>query len=206
MSSQGGRRAILVHVTNILAMTEPKEVDENHPVIRGLRWILANKRGPRGKLWSMSGLSKEAGRAGSQVEQILSGRQSAEIARDLARDLARAADVRTAWLLTGDGPVEPFVEDGDSPQATRIDTSTGDEMPGDWIADMEWAVGAAELDGVQADDFRRKRRSIGFPMGRQALFALALESKPEKTPDRTVADEPKAPVEWDLAGEAMKRR
>lgn len=72
----------------------------------GLRWILANRPG----LASMRALSRAAGRAPSHVEHILSGRSSADISLDLARDLARAGNVRLAWLLTGEGEREPFSE------------------------------------------------------------------------------------------------
>lgn len=81
---------------------------ESHPVFRGLQWILENRRDPDGKLFSMRGLSLAAGLTAGHLEQILKGRQSPDIGLKVATAFARAANVRTGWLLTGEGPREPF--------------------------------------------------------------------------------------------------
>lgn len=89
---------------SLLAMT----VDAQHPVVRGLIWILENRTKPDGKRMSQRALSLAAGLTAAHVGQILGGFQSADIDRRTAIAIARAANVRLEWLLTGSGPREPF--------------------------------------------------------------------------------------------------
>lgn len=88
------------------------DMTELHPVVSGLRWILdsENRQQPSGRRWSMRALSIAAGLAPSHVEGILNGRQQPNLTLDTAQALARAGNVRTLWLLTGQGPREPFEE------------------------------------------------------------------------------------------------
>ncbi len=92
-----------------------KKVDENDPVIRGLRWILENRRQPDGKRWTQSDLSVAAGQAKSHVGVILTGHQSTDIGIDTLRRYARAGDVWSEWFRTGTG--EPGAFEGDEPRA-----------------------------------------------------------------------------------------
>ncbi|GEM_PF-6681556 len=87
-------------------------VDEEHPVVKGLRWILSNRLKPDGKKMSMTFLSSRAGLAQGHAEQILNGRQSANIDSSTAMAFARAGNVKVSWLLTHEGQREPF-EEGD---------------------------------------------------------------------------------------------
>ena len=79
--------------------------DQSHPVIQGLRWIIENRDDPAtGKRFTKRGLSTAAGFSSSQVEQILSFRQTPDISRKLSIGLAMAGQVHLEWLLTGEGP------------------------------------------------------------------------------------------------------
>lgn len=92
-----------------------RAVDENHPVVRAIRWILDNKQQPDGKPWSQRALSKAAGLNGVHIQQILSGYQTPNIAAKTANGLAAAAGVSPDWILNGVGSpgeemVRPVVE------------------------------------------------------------------------------------------------
>lgn len=80
-----------------------RPVDENHPVVRAIRWIIDNCRQPDGKLWNMRALSKAAGLNPVHVGQILSGEQSADITTKTATKIADAAGVNLTWFMTGEG-------------------------------------------------------------------------------------------------------
>jgi transcriptional regulator with XRE-family HTH domain len=171
--------------------------NKEHPVIRGLTWILENRTKPNGKKMSMRYLSIESGRAESQVEQILSGRQSADISLDLAQDLARIADVDVAWLLTGHGApghyrdVERVELDRDARVAPLIDEATkqfglSDEQRRE-LAETNWSVGTSFGTIVSAanDIVNRDRR---------------------RGADNAVADSPRSEVVLDLVGHNKGRR
>jgi hypothetical protein len=81
-----------------------------HPVIAGVKWILANRRAPDGSTWSMRALSRAAGQSPQYVEQLLStrpgkgGRINPDGASHVAlRGLATAGGVSFEWLMTGVG-------------------------------------------------------------------------------------------------------
>jgi transcriptional regulator with XRE-family HTH domain len=83
-----------------VAQKRKRQVDESHPVVRTLRWIIA-ERG-----LSERQLSASAGLTGVHVGQILGGFQSPEIQLETARKLAAAGSVPVSWFQ--DGPdVEP---------------------------------------------------------------------------------------------------
>lgn len=77
---------------------------DEHPLIRGLRWILANRKQPNGRRMSMRALSTAAGLSPSHVEQIINQRQSPDgVGLSTLQALAAAAQVRLEWLQTGEG-------------------------------------------------------------------------------------------------------
>lgn len=77
---------------------------DEHPLIRGLRWILANRKQPNGRRMSMRALSVAAGLSPSHVEQIINLRQSPDgVGLSTLQALAAAAQVRLEWLQTGEG-------------------------------------------------------------------------------------------------------
>lgn len=96
-----------------LTLASKLDMADQHPVVTGLRWILdpLNRSRPDGRRWSMRALSIAAGLAPGHVEGIVNGRQQANLTAETAQALARAANVRTIWLLTGQGPREPFEGD-----------------------------------------------------------------------------------------------
>lgn len=87
----------------------PPKLD--HPVRIGLDWILKNRRDENGDLFTHRSFSAKAGlKSPAHLSNILAGRQGADIEKPTAVALARAGDVRVDWLLTGQGPREPFDE------------------------------------------------------------------------------------------------
>lgn len=79
--------------------------NNEHPLIQGLRWILANRQQPNGRAVSMRSLSMAAGLTPSHVEQIINKRQKPEsIETATIQKLAQAGGVQLTWLLTGQGP------------------------------------------------------------------------------------------------------
>lgn len=89
-----------------------------HPITARLLWIAAHTRDRDGKKWSMRSLSRAAGLTPSHLEQIKAGRiDSRNVAIDVLRGFARAGNVRTAWLMTGEEPREPYEGDEASPTA-----------------------------------------------------------------------------------------
>ncbi len=83
--------------------TTKKKVDEAHPIVRALRWLLENRPSPSGDKWNPSTLSIAAGLARGHVGLILSGEQTADVRRSTLEKIAKAADVRTEWLMTFQG-------------------------------------------------------------------------------------------------------
>lgn len=111
-------------------------VMKEHPVLTGLRWILdpKNRQQPGGRKWSMRALSVAAGLAPSHVEGIINGRQAANITSDTAQALARAGNVRTLWLLSGQGPREPF--EGEAVESPVPPPASETRLSGDAINDV----------------------------------------------------------------------
>lgn len=97
----------------MLAMAVQKT--DEPPLLQGLRWILANRKQPSGKAWSMRALAIAAGLAPSHVEGLLNGRQQANVGLKTAQALAKAGNVRTSWLQSGQGPREPYEVDDAAP-------------------------------------------------------------------------------------------
>ncbi len=91
-------------------MRKDKVVDANHPVICGLGWILEHRTRPDGRRMTRAYLSQLAGLDRKYVSQILRGQRTPYISAKTSDELARAANVRTSWLLTGREPREPHVE------------------------------------------------------------------------------------------------
>jgi hypothetical protein len=137
----------------------------------------------------------------SHINQMLNEKKGAGI--KTAQELARGMGLSMAFFTDptlGDAPDYRRWVGVKAPAITTLDTSTAQEMPTSWEEDMEWAIGSAKLTGAAADEFRRRRRSIGFAIGRTALMALAEEVLDPPT-DRAVADPPKADVIVDVVGE-----
>lgn len=88
----------------------------DHPVRRGLAWIVENRKDKSGRLLSRRQLSILAGLSPAHVGNIMNGHQGADIDHRTAQAIARAANVRTEWLLTGEGEREPFIEEQRTPQ------------------------------------------------------------------------------------------
>lgn len=87
-----------------------------HPITARLLWVAANTRDPHGKKWSMRSISQAAGLTPSHLEQIKAGRIDAKnVAIEVLRGFARAGNVRTAWLMNGEEPREPYEGDETSP-------------------------------------------------------------------------------------------
>jgi hypothetical protein len=107
--------AIATETTSILVMKETS------PVIEALKWMLANRKQPNGKPWSMRALSEAAGLAPSHVGGIISGRQK-DLGVATADALARVGNVRTLWLQTGKGPHEPYEAGDVSPRPAGAST------------------------------------------------------------------------------------
>lgn len=79
--------------------------NHEHPLIQGLRWILANRQQPNGRAMSMRSLSVAAGLTPSHVEQIINKRQKPEsLETATILKLAQAGRVQLNWLLTGQEP------------------------------------------------------------------------------------------------------
>lgn len=114
------------------------DMTEHHPVMTGLRWILdsQNRQQPSGRRWSMRALSIAAGLAPSHVEGILNGRQQPNLTLDTAQALARAGNVRTLWLLTGQGPREPFEEGGVDVPSPSPPPASHQRVANDAISDL----------------------------------------------------------------------
>lgn len=108
---------------------------QEHPVLTGLRWILENRRRPNGNLWSASALSQAAGLARSHIPNIVSGTQGADIKWETATAIARVANVRTTWLMTGQGEREPY-ESGETPVAPPVSTERPHARQGDGLASV----------------------------------------------------------------------
>lgn len=82
----------------MLAMAPNKlAVDDSHPVVMSLRWILKNRR------LSGRALSMAAGLSPNHVGQILGGWQKPSIATETATRLAAAGRVSLSWFLTQQG-------------------------------------------------------------------------------------------------------
>lgn len=92
----------------------PRTSGVEHPVIRGLKWILENKTQRGGRRMSMRALSLAAGLSPGHVEQIINKRQSPDVEVSTLDALARAANVNLDWLRTGKG--EPGSYDGSAPE------------------------------------------------------------------------------------------
>lgn len=77
----------------------------DHPVRRGLAWIVENRKDKSGRLLSRRQLSILAGLSPAHVGNIMNGHQGADIDHRTAQAIARAANVRTEWpsgaLATG---------------------------------------------------------------------------------------------------------
>lgn len=79
--------------------------------IERLQWLLKNT--PRERPgWSRRGLSEAAGQSRSHLQSVLAG-EIHDVSRSAIMGYARAAGVRPAWLLLGDG--DPFEERGVDP-------------------------------------------------------------------------------------------
>lgn len=98
----------------LCTMTPPPSPPSEHPVVRALQWILEHRTDENGKAYSRRALSLKAGLSAAHVGNILSGAQGADLERGTAEKIARAGNIRLAWLLTGKGPREPF-EESDTP-------------------------------------------------------------------------------------------
>jgi hypothetical protein len=119
-------------------MAEPKSTERReHPRIGRLRWILENRVGPQGKRFSKRSLSIAAlGESNhSHCAQLFTypgkagkppGINPAKVELDTWRGYARAANVRTAWLMDGIGAREPF--EGDDAPSALVTTEVGDEQ------------------------------------------------------------------------------
>jgi transcriptional regulator with XRE-family HTH domain len=69
-----------------------------------LRWVLERRNLAAGAL------SLKAGLARSHLGGILRSTEESNLREATARKIAKAADVSVAWLMTGQGPREPYVE------------------------------------------------------------------------------------------------
>lgn len=70
-----------------------------------LQWVLEARNLAAGAL------SLQAGLARSHVGAILRGREISNLREPTARKLSKAANVSVAWLMTGQGPREPYTEE-----------------------------------------------------------------------------------------------
>lgn len=77
-----------------------------HPLVSGLRWILANTHDPDGARWTQRSFARAAGMSSeSHVGQILRGTIAAESVQiDTLQKIAAAGGVSVSWLQTGGGP------------------------------------------------------------------------------------------------------
>jgi transcriptional regulator with XRE-family HTH domain len=88
--------------------------DGKHPVVAALEWIVANRPATAsGRKMSQSALSEESGNSRSYVNHIIRGISGPDIGSEVAIGIARQGNVRVSWLLTGNGPREPFFEGED---------------------------------------------------------------------------------------------
>lgn len=170
--------------------------DQEHPLIRGLRWILATRK------LSQRALSLKAGRSHSHVGQILSGRvDPTSVQLDVIEDIARAGDIPVEWLLTGKGLPETEV-DADDFYAPTPERDLYDSRPA--------AISVLRSAGLDEDLLQAvAKRRLDSPMdpGMQFWIDMGLELKRETQrvraalkaiedddPDRATAFEPK-PIE-----------
>lgn len=105
-------------------------------MIRGLRWILANRRQPNGRAMSMRALSLAAGLSASHVEQIVNKRQSPDVEIDTLEALARAGNVSTLWLHKGIEPREPYQGPAVEAPATPAPPASETRVTLDAVADL----------------------------------------------------------------------
>jgi len=131
--------------------------DPNHPIVKALTWIIENRVDPStGKHFTRRGLARAAGlKTEVHVQQILAGYQR-KIEASTAIALARAGDVKVHWLLTHEGPREPF----DEPESVSSRVVAHDEQHPN-LAD---ATQAARLMGYSEDAIERvKSDNAGQP-------------------------------------------
>jgi transcriptional regulator with XRE-family HTH domain len=88
-----------------------------------LRWVLETRNLAAGAL------SVNAGLARSHIGGILRGNEESNLRESTARKIAKAADVSVAWLMTGQGPREPYVEAEVVPLYPNAVVSSGDPYP-----------------------------------------------------------------------------
>jgi hypothetical protein len=88
-----------------------------------LQWVLETRNVAAGAL------SLQAGLARSHVGAILRGREISNLREPTARKLAKAANVSVAWLMTGQGPREPYTEEGAFPLYPEAASLANDPFP-----------------------------------------------------------------------------
>jgi transcriptional regulator with XRE-family HTH domain len=88
-----------------------------------LRWVLETRNLAAGAL------SVKAGLARSHIGGILRGNEESNLRESTARKIANAADVSVAWLMTGQGPREPYVEAEAVPLYPNAAPPSGDPYP-----------------------------------------------------------------------------